>query len=342
VFDVKRSSLCRFLSVVSLFLGLLPAPLARAEPLQFALVAKRVDHRYFILIGEGCAEAARAQGDTCLLLGTSGPAHFRLQNSVLEQALAKNLDGIALSVTHSKWLADHALKRLGQTPLITFDSDLEPAERHLRRGYVGFDRLAFAQRLGMLAQHFRPQGGRLCILSAGGPHDISYQEFIKGIRQQLSDVPSHGGADRLSGENGWSESDRCPVFGADTQQSALFQLTTLLSSGSEVDTIISLSPWLVYRADIYRRQLGPLLAELDKKDAHPVIIIITPEPDAARRALLDEGLVQAYLSTESREIGRQIYWTLKRLAQDKPVSEKVLIKSRAYLPQSSPDIPAKR
>lgn len=343
VFAVKRSPLCRFLAVVSLFLGLLSASLARAEPLQFAVVAKRVDHRYFILIGEGCAEAARAQGDTCLLLGPPGPAHFRLQNAVLEQALARNLDGIALSVTHSKWLADHALKRLGQTPLITFDSDLEPAERHLRRGFVGLDSLAFGQRLGTLAQRFRPQGGRLCILSAGGPHDISYQEHLKGIRQQLGGVPSHEGADRLSGENGWSEPDRCPVFGADTQQKALFQLTTLLSSGSEVDTIISLSPWLVYRADLYRRQLGPLLAELDKKGAQPAIIIITPEPDdAARRALLDEGLVQAYLSTESREIGRQIYRTLRRLAQGEPVSEKVLVGSRAYLPQSLPDIPAKR
>ncbi|GAB3379974.1 sugar-binding protein [Azotobacter armeniacus] len=310
--------------------------------MQFALVAKRVDHPYFILIGEGCAEAARAQGDTCLLLGASGSAHFRLQNSVLEQALAKNLDGIALSVTHSKWLANHALKRLGQTPLITFDSDLEPAERHLRRGYVGLDNLAFGQRLGMLAQHFRPQGGRLCILSGGGPHDMSYQERFKGIRQQLGGIPSHEGADRLSGENGWSEPDRCPLFGADTQQSALFQLTTLLSSDSQVDTLISLSPWLVHRADIYRRQIGPLLAELDKKGAHPVIIIVTPEPDAARRALLDEGLVQAYLSAESREIGRQIYRTLKRLAQDKPVPEKALVESRAYLPQSSPDIPAKR
>ncbi|ASL28590.1 sugar ABC transporter substrate-binding protein [Azotobacter chroococcum] len=340
---MKRSPLCRFLAVVSLFLGLLSASLARAEPLQFAVVAKRVDHRYFILIGEGCAEAARAQGDTCLLLGPPGPAHFRLQNAVLEQALARNLDGIALSVTHSKWLADHALKRLGQTPLITFDSDLEPAERHLRRGFVGLDSLAFGQRLGTLAQRFRPQGGRLCILSAGGPHDISYQEHLKGIRQQLGGVPSHEGADRLSGGNGWSEPDRCPVFGADTQQKALFQLTTLLSSGSEVDTIISLSPWLVYRADLYRRQLGPLLAELDKKGAQPAIIIITPEPDdAARRALLDEGLVQAYLSTESREIGRQIYRTLRRLAQGEPVSEKVLVGSRAYLPQSLPDIPAKR
>ncbi|GAB3472268.1 hypothetical protein [Azotobacter salinestris] len=45
------------------------APPAGAEPLQFALLAKRVDNPFFRLVGAGCAEAAAAQGDTCLLLG---------------------------------------------------------------------------------------------------------------------------------------------------------------------------------------------------------------------------------------------------------------------------------
>ncbi|GAB3472272.1 hypothetical protein [Azotobacter salinestris] len=63
---------------------------------------------------------------------------------------------------HSKWLAGRALKRLGKTPLITFDSDLGPAERHLRRGYVGLDNPAFGRQLGQVVQRLRPQGGTLC------------------------------------------------------------------------------------------------------------------------------------------------------------------------------------
>ncbi|MFD2406873.1 substrate-binding domain-containing protein [Azorhizophilus paspali] len=113
---MKERSYFRFLSLAGPLFGALLASGADAEPLRFALVAKRVDHPFFIQAGEGCAEAARAQGDTCLLLGSAGPTHFRRQNQVLEQALDMGLDGIALSVTYSQWLADHALKRASRTP----------------------------------------------------------------------------------------------------------------------------------------------------------------------------------------------------------------------------------
>ncbi|WP_242671706.1 substrate-binding domain-containing protein [Azotobacter chroococcum] len=124
----------------------------------FALVAKRVDHRAASSRQvKGALKPPKPRGDTCLLPGTSGAEHFRRHNEALEQTLERNLDGIALSVIHSQWLAEHALKRAGKKLLITFDSDLDLAERHLRRSYVGLDNPAFGQQLGMLVQYLRPQ-----------------------------------------------------------------------------------------------------------------------------------------------------------------------------------------
>ncbi|NHN77321.1 substrate-binding domain-containing protein [Azotobacter chroococcum] len=324
-------SLARSLATVALLCGVFGSLPGAAEPLQFALLAKRVDHPFFIVALEGCTEAAQAQGATCLLLGPAGSRHFRQQNEALERALDRDFDGIALSVTHSRWLAEHALQHLGQAPLITFDSDLSPAEQHLRRGYVGLDNLAFGRQLGRLAQRFRPHGGRLCILSAS-PQDTNLRERLQGIRQQLRGLES-AEAERLDGENGWSELKRCPLYSGGDQQSALFQLTTLLNS-AQADTIVSLGSWPVHRADEFRRQLGPLLAALDARGARPVIIFPTIELDGAQRALLDEGLVQAFLSMETREIGRQSYRMLKRLAQGLPIPEKTLVDSHTYLPEA--------
>ncbi len=337
---LKRPHFFRLPRLAVLLCGLLLAPLASAAPLQFALVAKRVDHRFFILAAEGCAEAAQAQGDSCLLLGAAGPTHFRRQNEALKAAFERGLDGIALSVTHSKWLADHALQRAGKTPLITFDSDLGPAEQPLRKGYVGLDNLLFGQQLGMLAQRFRPQGGRLCILS-GSPQDTNLQERIQGIRQQLlrSGRGADGTVDPLNGENGWSESQRCPLYSADDQEKALIQLATLLST-SQVDAIVTTGSWPIYQADAFRRQLGPLLAERGTRGTGPVIIMTADEPDEAQLELLDEGLVQAYLGAQSRELGRQSYRILKHLARDEPIPEKVLVGSHIYLPKASPELPA--
>jgi len=339
---LKRHLFSRLLSAAGLLCGLPLGLPAGAEPLQFALIAKRVDHPFFIQAGEGCAEAAQAQSDTCLLLGAAGLEHFRLQNQALEQALDRDLDGLALSVTHSEWLAEHALQRAGKTPLITFEADLKPAEQHLRRSYVGLDNLAFGQQLGALAQRFRPQGGKLCVLN-GSSRETNYQERLQGIRQQLrgSQAQTEGGeANRLSGENGWSEPNRCPLYRAENPEKALLQLAALLNT-SAVDVIISTGSWPIYHADVFRQQLGPLLAELDKKSVRPAIIVAANEPDAAQRALLDDGLVQAYLSLEGREIGRQSYRMLKRLAQGEPVPEKVFVDSHLYLPKASTGMPSK-
>ncbi|MEE4462714.1 substrate-binding domain-containing protein [Azotobacter chroococcum] len=315
---------------IGLLFGMALSTIAHAEPLQFALVAKWINHPFFIQAGKGCAEAAQAEGDTCLLLGPPDSSHFRQQNEVMEQALKMGLDGLALSVTNSAWLAEHALKEAGQTLLITFDSDLGPHERHLRKGYVGLDNLAFGKELGMLAQHFRPQGGKLCILS-GSPEDTNHQERIEGIRQQLRGQFEKGVASPLRGENDWSELARCPLYRAANQKDALIKLTTLLASSNQVDVIISTGSWPIQQAELYRQQLGPLLARQEEKAVRPTIIIATPEPGAAQRALLDDGLVQAYLSMESQEIGRQSYRMMKRLAQGKPVPEKVLVDTHIYL-----------
>ncbi|MFC0708147.1 substrate-binding domain-containing protein [Azorhizophilus paspali] len=321
--------------------GLLLAPLGSAEPLQFALIAKRVDHRFFIQAGEGCAEAARTQGDTCLLLGSQGPIHFRQQNQALEQALARHLDGIALSVTHSKWLATHALQRLGKTPLITFDSDLEPVEQHLRKGHVGLDNLAFGHQLAMLLQRFRPQGGKLCILT-DSPQQANHQKRIQGIRQQLRGTQvSDGGSGRLNGENGWSEPNRCPLYRAENLENVVLQLAALLHA-SQIDAIISTGSWPIHEPRTYRQRLGPLLAELVARGSAPTIVIATNEPDADQRALLDDGLAQAYLGMEGRETGRQSYWMLKRLARGEPIAREVLIDHYAiHLPRASPQAPAR-
>lgn len=313
------------------------APFVSAESLRFALVAKTLDNPLFVQASEGCATAARAEGDTCMPLGSRGPLHFRRQNEVLEQALDSGLDGLAVSVSNSQWLSDHALQHLGSTPLITFDSDLAPMHRHLSRAYIGVDNLALGRDLGSLAQRLRPQGGTLCILS-GWPEEANLDERIAGIRQQLAGVRAP--IDRLHGKNGWSEPERCPLYNADTFQTALTQLDTLLETG-QIDVIISVGSWLVRQPEEFRQQLAPRLAKLKRMGRRPDLIIVTVgDPSADLQAMLEEGLVQAYVSTPTFELGRQSYRLMKRLAEGKPVPEKTYIDYRIHPPGPDRAAPA--
>ncbi|MFB8828884.1 hypothetical protein ACE0DR_04920 [Azotobacter sp. CWF10] len=93
--------------------------------------------------------------------------------------------------------------------------------------------------------------------------------------------------------------NRCPLYQANDPPTALLKLAILLNSGSQVDAIITPGSWLVYEAEEFRRQIAPILAELDQKGTRPVIIMTINEPDAAQLALLDDGLVQAYLAIKA-------------------------------------------
>lgn len=156
------------------------------------------------------------------------------------------------------------------------------------------------------------RSGKLYILT-GSSQDTNHQERIQGIRQQLCGELTNDALDRtgrLNGEHGWSESDRCPLYNSVNQQNALLKLSTLLNSTSPVDAIISIGSWPIHQANLYRQQLGPCLPSWIKKGTCSAIVIALPELSAAQHALLDDCLVQAYLSMESREIGRQSYWLL--------------------------------
>lgn len=63
------------------------------------------------------------------------------------------------------------------------------------------------------------------------------------------------------------------------------------------------------------------------------LILCIGEPSEAESSLLDEGLVQGYLSMNFTEIGRGSYRVLQRLAQGGSVPMKTLIDSRIYLPR---------
>lgn len=316
-----------------LLLGLLLAPLAAAEPLRFALVAKSADSFFFTLVGRGCAEAARAEGDSCVLLGAPGPMHFRRQNEALGRAIDDGLDGLALSVSNSQFLAENALQRIGGIPLLTFDSDLDAGERHLRYGYVGADNLSIGRELGALAQRLRPQGGQLCILSATR-RETNLQERIAGIRQQLGSAAAQPG--RLQQDNGWREASRCPLYNADTPQNSLAQLDILLSTPG-IDTVISTGSWLVSEPAVFRARFAGRLAELEKQGRHPDILIVTTgEPDREQQALLDEGLIQGYVSLDAVEMGRQSYRLMKRLARGLTIPERTYTANRTYLPGPPP------
>src|SRR5437016_1862380 len=63
-----------------------------------------------------------------------------------------------------------------------------------------------------LAQKIKPKGGTICIQS-GGAAAANHNERMQGIRDTLAGAKSkESPGDRLTGQNGWTEVDGCPLY----------------------------------------------------------------------------------------------------------------------------------
>jgi ribose transport system substrate-binding protein len=321
--------MCAVLATVVLAVA---TPWDAAAGATFALAGKSPDDANFIAAWEGCVAAARLQGDRCLNLGSPGPAQARLQDAAIVAALQSPLAGLAVSVTHSGLLGGSALAlaRDKGVPVVTFDSDLEPAEQGLRRSHVGPDNLAFGRSLGGLVKAAHPQGGVVCLMSSDA-HDPNLNKRLLGLRQALSGVPGWSvPSRRLQGEGGWREPSRCPWFNGDSMARAHRQMRWALET-ARVTALVSVGAWPLIDPARYAalmRELGT-----QRAGAGRAVFMGTGQVSAPQQALLDEGLIGGIAAIDFHEMGRQAYLTMKRLAAGERSDVLVLTGATLHTPR---------
>ncbi|MDF1780509.1 MAG: substrate-binding domain-containing protein [Alcanivoracaceae bacterium] len=300
-----------------LFVALFLAAPAWGQGLIFAMAGKSVDDFNFVTAWQGCQQEAEKHGDSCIHIGPSGPSHFRAQDEAITAALLSTpLNGLAVSVTNAEWLSTHSLNYAKQQaiPVITFDSDLSSQFRHLRHGYIGADNNAIGRRLASLARELRPQGGRICLMSAV-PHDENLSARVDAVRDALSDQALPVGK-RLEGPV-WLESSRCPLYNWDNEERALSQLHAALKE-QQTDIFISVGAWPVIDAIKFRQTIQA--SPPPQKHTHsPAILIAIGAPIAAQKELLDDEYVDAFVSIDFFEIGVRSYQHMKALHDGAPI-----------------------
>jgi hypothetical protein len=90
-----------------------------------------------------------------------------------------------------------------------------------------------------MVQQIKPKGGTICIQS-GGAAAANHNERMQGIRDTLAGRAMTGeppGA-RLTGQNGWTEVDGCPLYTNDDFTVALQQMQDILGKYPNLDAFI--------------------------------------------------------------------------------------------------------
>jgi len=301
---------------------MLPLFSAGGEELKFAVVPK-YHSVFFEQSKHGCKDAAtEIKGVECIYRGPE-TASVRVQDQIISQLIDEGVDGIAVAVTQSKFLAENSIQKARNAgiPIVTYDSDFDAVTlkkyKKLRSTYIGTDNFEFGRALGEMLKKQRPDGGTL-IIQTGRPDSPNLNLRIMGVRAALSGTQYKNPPGRiLRNENGWTEV-REPFNNFDQLSRAVKQMESVVEGRrSKADAFIAVGGWPQNDEALYREMIAPFKAKLERNE----VIVVMSDASDQQLIMLRDHLAHVNVGQNPYEMGRQAILTLHSIVKNQDFDE---------------------
>jgi ribose transport system substrate-binding protein len=283
--------------------ALLCAPVAAgAADYTFALVPKNVNNPFFDVARDGCKKAEEELGGKieCLYIGPGEHGGGEDQLQMVNDLITRQVDGIAVSPSNAAGIVSALVQaKAAGIPVLTWDSDLLPENQDLRIAYIGTKNYDIGVNLAKLVQEIKPDGGTIC-LQTGGAAAANHNERLQGIRDTLggmSGTTSPG--EQLTGQNGWTEVDGCPLYTDDDAARAVQQMEDVLAKYPDLDAYISTGAFTQWNPDAYRSVATKVKDRIDDQSLALVVADTLP----MQMDLLKEGLSHGQVGQRPFQMG---------------------------------------
>jgi ribose transport system substrate-binding protein len=304
-------------AIVALALAGAASPgFAQAKRYTFALVPKNMNNPFFDQARDGCKRAEKELGGRvqCMYIGPGEHGGGEEQVQVLADLIARRVDGIAVSPSNAAAVARvlDSAKR-AKIPILTWDSDLLDKDKALRLAYVGTHNYDIGVNQAKLVQQIKPKGGTVC-LQSGGAAAANHNERLQGIRDTLSGRKSASPpGDRLTGQNGWTEADGCPLYTDDDFPRAVQQMEDILAKYPDLDAFISTGGFPQFVPQAYRRVAEKYKAKI----ADGSLALVVADTLPVQMELLKAGLSNGQVGQRPFEMGYKSMYFLKDIKEGK-------------------------
>ena len=293
-----------------------PSVPANAKELVFALVPKNMNNPFFDQARDGCmkAEKEAAGKFKCEYIGPGEHGGGEEQVQVVLDLIAKKVDGIAVSPANAAAMGKALEKaKAAGIPVLTWDSDLLDKDKALRIAYVGTKNYDIGVNLAKLAQQIKPQGGTICIQS-GGAAAANHNERMQGIRDTLAGAQSaKAPGDRLTGQNGWTEVDGCPLYTDDDFPRSVQQMEDILGKYPKLDAFIPTGGFPQFIPQAYAKVAEKHKARIDSGELALVVADTLP----VQMDLMKKGLSLGQVGQRPFEMGYETMGFLYEIVTDK-------------------------
>ena len=308
----------KFLLGTAIAFGAMSVAMSGAEAKYiFALVPKNMNNPFFDQARDGCkkAEAESKGAFECMYIGPGEHGGGEEQVQILQDLVAKKVDGIAVSPSNAAAaaVALQAAKDAG-IPVLTWDSDLLPDNKGLRAAYIGTHNYEIGVNLAKLAMQIKPKGGTVCIQS-GGAAAANHNERMQGIRDTLSGKKSAASpGDRLAGQNGWTEIEGCPLYTNDDFPVSVQQFTDTMAKNPKLDAFIPTGGFPQFIPDANRAAVAPY----KEKIASKALALVVADTLPVQIDQMKEGLSLGQVGQRPFEMGYKTMMALDAMKSGKP------------------------
>ena len=280
----------------------------------FALVPKNMNNPFFDQARDGCkkAEAESNGAFECMYIGPGEHGGGDEAVAIVQDLVAKKVDGIAVSPANAAAMAvaAQAAKDAG-IPVLTWDSDLLPENKDLRVAYIGTHNYEIGTNLGKIAMGIKPKGGTICIQS-GGAAAANHNERMQGIRDTLAGKASAASpGDRLTGQNGWTEIDGCPLYTDDDFPRSVQQFEDIMAKNPNLDAFIPTGGFPQFIPDANRAAVGKYKDQIASK----ALALVVADTLPVQIDQMKEGLSLGQVGQRPFEMGYKTMmalWAMKK------------------------------
>jgi ribose transport system substrate-binding protein len=298
-------------------LGVLMAASSGAQAeYTFALVPKNMNNPFFDQARDGCMKAEAESGGAfkCEYIGPGEHGGGDEQVQIVLDLVAKGVDGIAVAPANAAAMAV-ALQAAKEAniPVLTWDSDVLPENKDLRIAYIGTHNYEIGVNLAKLAQQIKPNGGTICIQS-GGAAAANHNERMQGIRDTLAGAQSASSpGDRLTGQNGWTELDGCPLYTDDDFPRSVQQFEDIMAKTPELDAFIPTGGFPQFIPDANRAAVS----KYKDKIASKALALVVADTLPVQIDQMKEGLSLGQVGQRPFEMGYKTMFALRDIKDGK-------------------------
>ena len=310
-----KIALCGSAAAAALALSVAGAA-AADKKYTFALVPKNTNNPYFDQALDGCKKAEKELNGAieCLYIGPGEHGGGDEQAQMVADLVTKRVDGIAVAAANAPAMANalEGAKAAG-IPVLTWDADLLEKDKGLRVAYVGTHNYDIGVDLAKQVMAVKPKGGTICIQS-GGAAAANHNERMQGIRDTLSGKKSDGApGDRLTGQNGWTETAGCPLYTDDDFPRSVQQMEDTLAKDPNLDAFVPTGGFPEFLPDAYRS----VATKYKDKVASGKLALVVADTLPVQIDILKEGLASGNVGQRPFEMGYKTMYFLKDIKDGK-------------------------